>query len=69
MSNNSGFIAWFISQHGNRPSAMDSASLKLRFMHMEKDAHDAKALYLKCEMYDAQQKSALYAWCAAKDKK
>ena len=60
------FREWFIAQHGDRPSKLETHELQNNYMAAHYQMTEARHLLEKCNEYDARETSALYAWQAKK---
>lgn len=58
------FETWFVEQHGPRPSAKAIFDLQKEQADYERRARLAKDELLACVLWEAQMKSAQYAWYA-----
>ena len=56
------FDKWFIAQHGKRPSKLLTLELLQRMSNSDALAGKAERLARDCMKWDAQYKSAMYAW-------
>ena len=64
MAAKSPFSAWFIEQHGKRPSNKTRDQLATLELHARWAANEAENLLARCDDYDNRMQSALYAWSA-----
>lgn len=60
------FKAWFVKQHGKRPSKKPTFELQADYRQAQDLQNKCLLLLEKCYTYDAMQTSALYAWQAAR---
>lgn len=60
------FGAWFEAQHGKRPSNKPTDDLMADRNSKLSVAENAVRLVDACELWDAKQTSALYAWQAVR---
>ena len=60
------FRAWFVEQHGKRPSSAQIHQLQAEYMCVQEQLNTCRRLLEQCNDYDARETSALYAWKAAR---
>ena len=60
------FRAWFVAQHGQRPSPAETHELQAEYMRAQELLNTRRRLLEQCNDYDARETSALYAWQAAR---
>lgn len=68
-STTSKFHAWFVAQHGKRPSKLPAGALMADKNSKRSAANIAERLVDACELWDAKETAALYAWQAAQSGK
>lgn len=65
MEKKSEFLAWFVAQHGQRPSQLPIDKLEAEYMQAKELLNTRRRLLAQCNDYDAKETSALYAWQVA----
>jgi hypothetical protein len=60
------FLAWFVAQHGQRPSQSKTHELQAEYMRAQELLNTCRRLLEQCNDYDARETSSLYAWHAAR---
>ena len=60
------FLAWFVEQHGQRPSHAQTHELHAEYTQALELLNTRRRLLAQCNEYDARETSALYAWQAAR---